>query len=78
MPSFEQEVWHKNIATEQAKVLLDQDIQRRIKEDRERRKKHKEDEAHAASLTNDDLDCMAYQASSNVAALEDMKEKAQC
>lgn len=60
MPSFEQEAWHKNIATKRAEVLLDQDIQQRLKQDRERRKQIEEDESFAASVTPEDLDRMAY------------------
>jgi hypothetical protein len=75
MPSFEQEVWHKNIATENAQRLFDQDIQKRIKDDRQRRKQHAEDEAFAASLTPDDLDRMAYSATGNAAALSEHASK---
>jgi len=75
MPSFEQEVWHKNIATTRAEALLEHDIQQRIKDDRQRRKQQKEDDAFAASLTPDDLDRMAYSATGNAAALTDLDSK---
>src|SRR4051812_46061125 len=72
---LDQEAWHKNIATTRAEALLDQDIQRRLKADREHRKKVQEEEAFAASVTQDDIDRMAYEASGNTPALAEMKEK---
>ena len=72
MPSFEQEVWHKNIATTQAQILLEQDVKQRAKEDRQRREQEKADEAFAASLTPDKLDRMAYEVTGNNAELADL------
>ena len=74
-PTIQNKPPKKNIATARAEALLEQDIQQRIKDDRERRKQQKEDEAFAASLTPDDLDRMAYTATGNSAELADMGTK---
>lgn len=72
--SYEQEVWHKNIATKQAEVLMERDIRKKSRQEEERRKEHAA-AAEMKKMSNDQIDEMVYKVTGNTAALAEMRKK---